>query len=215
MAVRNIGRTCVDILAIHFVREEIQVVLLHQIAYLVHLPASIKITCRVVGVTDHNSSCALVDQFLKLLHLWQRESLFDSGGNRTDLSTCRDGKCHIVSISRLWHDNLIAWVQTAEEGKEHRLTTTRGNDDIIGRDVDIVFRVIVHQFFAIAYITLRGRVLQNLTVYLLQGVKAYLWCGQIRLSNVQVIHLGTSLLGGCSQWCEFPDRRLGHFQATN
>ena len=154
MASRNVGRARIDIFTIDLVGEEIQIVFLHQVAYLVHLATCIEITRRVVGVTDHDSPCALIDQLLELLHLWQRESLLDGGGDGTNLSTRRDGKSHIVGIGRLWHDDLVAWIQTTEKGKEHSLTTTRGDDDIFCSDVDIVFRVVVHQFFAIAYITL-------------------------------------------------------------
>ena len=71
MAGRDIGRSCVDILTIHLVGEEIQVVFLHEVADLVHLTTGIEIACGVVGIADHDSTGALVDQLLKLLHLGQ------------------------------------------------------------------------------------------------------------------------------------------------
>ena len=155
MAGRDIGRSCVDIFAVHLIGEEIQVVFLDQITDLVHLAAGIEITCRVVRVADHDGTGALVDQLLELLHLRQRETFLDGGGDGTNLGTRRDGEGHIVGICRLWHDDLITWVQTRKEGEEYRLTSSRGDDDVISSDIDIVLGVVVYQFLAVALIALR------------------------------------------------------------
>ena len=156
MASRNIRRASVDVLTIHLVGEEIQVVFLHQVANLVHFAACVQVASWVVGVTYHYSACALINQLLEFLYLGERETLLDGSGNSADFGSCRNGKGHIVGVSRLWYDNLIARIQAAQECKQHRLATTTGNDDIISCYVDIVLSIIVYQLFAIALITLRG-----------------------------------------------------------
>ena len=64
----DIGGACVDEFTIHLIREEVEVILLHEVANLVHLATSIEVTRRIVGVTDEDGACALVDEFFKLLH---------------------------------------------------------------------------------------------------------------------------------------------------
>ena len=84
MASRNVGRTGVDKLAVHLIGEEIQVVLLHEVADLIHLTARIEVARRVVRIAYHDSLGALVDELLEALHLGQAESLLNSGGDGAD-----------------------------------------------------------------------------------------------------------------------------------
>ena len=134
----------VDILTVNLIREEVEIVLLHQVANLVHLSAGIEIAGRVVRVTDQDGTGALIDEFLKLLHLRQGETFLDGSGDGTDLGTRRDGERHIVSVCRFWHDDLVSWVQATHEREEHSLRTSRCDDDIIGSYVDIEFLVIIY-----------------------------------------------------------------------
>ena len=71
MACADVGRAGVDVFAVDLIREKIQVVLFHQVAYLVHLPAGVQIACRIVGVAYHYGARMLVDKLLELLHLRQ------------------------------------------------------------------------------------------------------------------------------------------------
>ena len=215
MAGWDIRRTRIDIFAIHLVGEEVQVVLLHQVSNLVHFPACVKIACRIVGVTDHDGARTLINQFLKFLHLRQRETFLDSGGDGTNLCARRNGKGHIVGVGRLWHDNLVARVQAWQEREKHSFRTTRCNDDVVGCYLNIILGVIVYEFLAIAQITLRWWILQDVTVYLLQGIQSYLWCWQVWLSDVQMIHLRTSFLCCGSKRGEFSYWWLGHLKAAN
>ena len=160
----------IDILTVNLIREEIEVVLLHQVTNLIHLSAGIEIARRVVRVADQNGTGALIDQLLKLLHLRQGETFFYRCGDGTDLGTRRDGKRHIVSVSRFWYDNLVARVEAAHEREEYSLRTSRCNDDIIGSYVDVEFLIVIYKLLAIAEIALTWRILQDRAVYMLQGI---------------------------------------------
>ena len=99
-----------------------------------------------------------IDEFFKLLHGWQSETIFNGRGNRTNLCARRNGKRHIIGIRWFGNDNFIAWIETREKGKEHRLRTTCCYDNVINRKLYIVGSVILHQLLAIRKKTLRRRV---------------------------------------------------------
>ena len=111
----DIGASGIDVLTVYLIREEVEVVFLDKVANLVHLPAGIEISGRVVGVADQDGACALVDKLFELLDLRQGEAFFYRSGNGTYLGTCRDGECHIVSIGRFGHDDLVARIEAAHE----------------------------------------------------------------------------------------------------
>ena len=67
VAGRDVGSTRVAELAIDFVREEVEVVLLHDVAQLLHLLHRVEVARRVVGVADQDALGAWGDEFLKLL----------------------------------------------------------------------------------------------------------------------------------------------------
>ena len=214
MAGRDVGRTRIDKLTIHLVREEVEVVLLHEVTYLIHLTTCIKVSRRVIGITYHDGLGALVDEFLKTLYLRQAESLLDSGRYSTYHSTCRDSKRLIVGIEGVGHDNLIARIETSHEREEHCLATTRSNDDIVSCELDVVLGIILHQLLAIAAIALRGAILQHLTIYIADCINSCLRSGKVGLTDIEVIYMYTACLGIIGQRHQFADRRSGHQCAT-
>ena len=215
MAGGDIGRPRVDVFAVHLIGEEVQVVFLHQVAYLLHLAPRIEIARRVVRVADHDGACAVVDEFLEFLHLRQREALLNGGGYRADFRSSRDGEGHVVGVSRFGHDDFIARIEARQEGEEHRLGTARGDDDVIGRHVDVVLGIVPHQFLPVAEVALGGGVFENRPADLLQRVQSHLWCGQVGLSDVEVEDPRAPFLCCCGEWSEFPDGRLGHLQSAD
>ena len=211
MAGADIGRTCVDVFPIDFIREQIKVIFLHEVADLVHLAPCIEVSGRVVGVANHNGTSVLIDQFLKLFNFRQGETLIDSRCNRADSGTCTDSKCHVVGIGWLWNDNLVSRVQTTHESKQHGLATTRSDDDVVGFNVDVVFSVVACQLFPIAQIALTWRVFQQFAVNFLQCVESALGCWKVGLTDVEMIYLRATFLCCCRKRCQLSDRRLWHF----
>ena len=138
------------------------------------------------------------------------ETFLNGGGYRTDLGSSRNGKCHVVGVCRFWHDNLITRIQARQESKQYRLWTARSDDDVIRRQVDVVFGIIARQFLSVTQISLTGTILQNLAVDVLDGINGTLWCRQVRLSNVKVIHFDSPVFSIVSQWSQLSDRRCGH-----
>ena len=84
----------------------------------------IEISRRIIGITNHNGSGTVVDQFLKLLNLRQRETLINGCRNRFNLRAGTDGESHIISISGLGYDDFIPRIQTTHKRKQHSFTTT-------------------------------------------------------------------------------------------
>ena len=215
MAGADIGRTGVDELAIDLVGEEIEIVLLHKVANLIHLATGVEVARRVVGVTYKYRARALINEFFELLHLGQREALFDGRRDGAYDGAGRDGKCHIVGIGRFWHDNLVARVQAREEREEHGLRTAAGDDDIIGRDVDIVLRIVVDQLLAIAEVALRRRIFEYRAVDTSNGVEGSLRRGKVGLTDIEVVHFYAALLCSVGQRSQLADRRSRHLNTSN
>ena len=151
---RDIRAASIDIFTIYLIREQIQVVLLYEVTNLVHLPAGIEISCWVVRVTYHYSPCARVDKFLKLLYLWQRETLIDCCCYSANLGTSTDSKCYIIGIGWFWDDDFVTWIQARHEGEQYSLRATAGDNDIIWCHLDVIFVIISHQLFSQRLITL-------------------------------------------------------------
>lgn len=121
MAGRDVGRPRVDELAVDLVREEEEVVALHQVADAVHLLARVEVSGGVVGVANQDAARALVDEPLEFGDVGQRKALLDGRNDGADDRTGRDGKGHVVGIGRLGDDDFVARVEARHEGEEHRL----------------------------------------------------------------------------------------------
>ena len=151
MAGRDVGRVGVDELAVDLIGEEEKVVLLDQIANLVHLLPSVEVARRVVGVADEEGSRVLVDEGFKLLNGGKRKSLFDGGGDGADAGTGGNGKRHVVGVGGLGDDDFITGVQAGEESKQHSLRTTGSDDDVVGSELNVVAVIVVDQLLPITF----------------------------------------------------------------
>ena len=204
----------IDKLAINLVAEQVKVVLLDQVAYLIHFATGVEVARRVVRITDKDGTRLFVDELLELLDFRQGEALLDGSRDGSDDGTSRDGKRHVVCVRRLRHDYLVARVQTSQEGEQHRLATTAGDDDIIRREVDVVLAVVADQLLAIAEITLTGTVLEDGAVDVLYGINRRLGCGKVGLTDVQVVNMYSSVFCGVCQGSQLANRRLRHLNTS-
>ena len=215
MTGRDIRRTGIDKLAVHFIREQVKIILLHHVTNLVHLAAGIQIAGRIIRVTDQNSFCAFVYQLLELLHFRQGEPFLDGSRHRADHGSGRNGKRHIVGIGRFRHNDLISRIQATQKSKQHRFRTSGSDDDIIGRQVDVIFLIITHQFLAIAAVSLAGTIFQNGTVNITNRIKGRSRSRQGGLTDIQVIHMNSSLFCSIGQRCQFANWRCGHLVSSD
>ena len=210
----NIRRTGIDELAVNLVREQIQVVLLHQVADPVHLPLGIQIARGVVGIADEDGLRPLVDQFLELLDLGQAEALLDGRDDRPDYRASGDSERHIVRVRRLRDYDLVARIQAAQESEQNRFATAGGNDDIIGRELDLITVIVLHKCLAQRPIALRRAILQRGPVDMLERLQRLRRRGQVRLADVQLVDLHAPVLGGVRQGRQLPDRRSRHIHPS-
>ena len=203
MTGRNIGRAGIDEFTIDLVGKKIKVILLHQITYLIHLPARIQVSRGIIGIAYQNGFRAFINQFLKFFHLGERKSFINGGRNGANNSSGRYGKSHIIGIRRFGHDDFVARVQTGQKSKKHGLGTTRRYNDVISIQMNVITAIIAGELFTIGAITLTRTILQNPAVNVPYGVQGHLGGGQIRLTDVQMIHVRTALLRSLCQRSQF------------
>ena len=184
MESRDIGSTRIAKLAIDLIREEEKVIFLHQISQLVHLFLGVKITGRIVGVTNQDGFRTRCDQLLKTLKRRQRKTFVNRRRDGLDYRTTGNGKGHVVGIGRLWHDNLITGIQAGHEREEDSLRSACRDDDIVSRDMDIELVVILDQLLAETTNAFTGRILQHLPIYSTHRLQGNVWSGQIRLTDI-------------------------------
>ena len=207
MACRDVWRACVDEFPVYFVGEEIEVVLLDDVAELVHFAARVEISCRVVRVADEDGFGALCDEFLEFFYWRECETGVNGGGDCLDDCTCRHCESHVVCVCWLRNDDLVAWVEAGEECEEHSFGSTAGDDDVVRGEVDVELAVVFHKFLAKRQKTLARAVFQHAPVHIFQCFKCFLWRREVRLTDVQVIDLDASFLGAVCEWGEFSDWR--------
>ena len=130
------------------------------------------------------------------------------------LGAHHQGKGHVVGISGLGDDDLVARVESGHEAKEQGLGAARGDDDVVGHQIDVVLGVVAHELVAIALNALAGRIGQHFGIDLLQSVETTLRRMHVGLADVQVINFRAARLGCIGQGCELADRRFGHNKAT-
>ena len=210
MTRRDVRRLGVDELAIDLVGDEVELVLLHEIANLAHLLLGIEVTRGVVGVADEDGACLGRDLFLKLLHRRQLEAVLDMRLDGFDHRAAGDSECHIVGITRVGDDDLVARVQTTHIRKHDRLRTAGGDDDLVGREVDTVVGVVAHHLRAQGFETLRGRVGEYILLEVLDRLQGLRRRSYIRLTDVQMIDMNAGTLGIVRILRQLADWRFRH-----
>ena len=136
------------------------------------------------------------------------------GGYGTDNGTGLAGKAHVVGVGGFRNDDFVTGIQADHESHLYGLTATAGHDDVVNTQLDIIAIVVTHQFLQIAGITLRGAVFQHLAVHMLQGLQTFLGSMQVGLTDVQVIHFDTTLLGVGGKRSQLTDGRSRHLHAA-
>ena len=76
--------------------------------------------------------------------------------------------------------------------------------------MNVVFLVIPYQLLAVTPVSGTGAVFQHLAVDVADGIQSHFRRRQVGLSDVQVKHVHTALLGGIGQRSELTDGRSGH-----
>ena len=150
--------------------------------------------------------------------------------HRADHGARRNGEGHVVGVGRFGNDDFVARVQARHEGEEHGLGAARGDDDLLGRKLDLVLLVVGRQLFAERRGSRRwdcipapcGRCA-------LRDSSPVLGRGEVGLADVQVVDFrfpaaraasasGTSLrigeAGICSARCEISGMRERCFCVT-
>ena len=207
---RNIGRARVAELAVNLVGEQVEVVLLDQVAYLVHFLAGVQVTGRVVRVANQYALGARRNQGLETLHGRQGETVLNARHDRFDNRAGGYGKGRVVGICRLRHNDFIARVKAGHERELHRFGTARRNDDFLGAHFYIETLVVKRHFLAQGLEAVARAVFQHLAVDVAHRLQTDFRRLQIGLPDVQMVHFHAARLGLVGQRDQLADRRFGH-----
>ena len=210
MAGRDIRRLGVDELAVYLIRDEVEVVFLHEVTNLTHLLLGVQVARRVIGVADKNRPCLRRDLLLKLLHRWQFKAVLDIGLHGLHHRACRDSERHVVGVRRVGHDDFIARVEATHIREHDGLRTTGSDDDLVRREVDTVFGIVTHHLRSQRLEALRRRVRQDILIEFLHCLQRLRWRLDIRLTDVQMIHMCACQFSGIGVFGQFTNRAFGH-----
>ena len=138
MTCRDVRRTGIYELPIHFVRKEIEVVFLDKVSDPVHLRTGVKVSGRVVRVADQDRFGPFCYKFLEFLHRRQGKTRLYRRCDTFDHRTGRHGKRHIIGVRRLGYNNLIPRIKAGQEGEKHRFRASACHDHIVRSEIDVV-----------------------------------------------------------------------------
>ena len=88
-------------------------------------------------------------------------------------------------------------------------------DNVIGIQVNVVLLIISHQALSITSVSLAGTIFQHLAVNISNRIEGRSWSRQVRLTNIQVIYMNSSLFRSFSQRRKLTYRRLRHFSSSD
>ena len=178
----------------------------------------IKITRGIVGVANHDGLGVGCNGFFKVLDRRQSKTSLDVAGNSDNLGITQLGEGIVVGVIRLWNDDFVARVEAHGESHLQSFTTTRGDKNLIRRDIDAMTMVIVAKGTTVGGNTGGVAVLQHTMAGrkilggLSKGFQGTLGGLDIWLSDVEVIHMNTAFLGSIGKRNEFTDCRLRQLQ---
>ena len=204
------GNTKLVIIAefpVHFVTDQEQIVLLGNVCNHPHFLLVQHNTGGIAGVGDHNGAGIGRNQTLDALAVCIAVSFPGVGGQRTDNTTRRMNEGGIVGIVRLGNDDLSIGIQNGQAGKQQRLRTAGGNEDVIVLQVHVQLLVVILNSFDHHGHTGRCLIFQSAVCKLVHGLIKSRRRGQVRLTNVQMVDLFTLFLGSHGQRVELSHRR--------
>ena len=127
----------------------------------------------------------------------------------------RDSECHIVGITRVRHDNLVARIEASHESEQNSLTTACCNDNLVRREVDSVLGIVAHHLRSQGLCALRRRIVQNRPIHIPHSIERTRRRQDIRLTDIEVIDVYSVTLGSIGILSQFSNRRLRHVLRTN
>ena len=80
--------------------------------------------------------------------------------------------------------------------------------------INIILFIISNQLLAITAISLTRAIFQHRTIDITDRIKCRSRSGKVGLTDIQVIHMNSSLFCSIGQWSQLPDRGSGHFDSS-
>ena len=125
---------------------------------------------------------------------------------------CTAGHCkgHIVGITGVGDDNLIAWIKTCHIGKHDCFRTARSDDNLIGRYINSILCIIPYHLCSQGQHPLRGRVCKYITLKRRNSIFGAIGRLNVGLTNVERIDVNTITVCRFCILCQLTNWRLRH-----
>lgn len=122
-------------LAIDFVGNEEEVMLLAEFAYHKHFVLSEKLAGRIAGIADENGLGPRCVKGLESLDPGHLEAVLDFGVNRLEGDAVEEGESLIVSVERLYDDDLVTFVGSYLHGNCESFASSYVDQQLVYCDV--------------------------------------------------------------------------------
>ena len=201
----------VDELAVGFVADEEQIMLLGEVNEHLHLVVRQHHAGGVAGVRDHDGAGVGIDERLDLLALGVVIALLGAGRDGSDGRAAGAHHGVVVGVERLGDEDLVAVVEDALERDGKRLAAAGGDVDLALIEVHIELIVVALDGVDQLRDTGGGSVFEHGLLELADGFKKGGRCLHVGLADVQVIDLDAARLGRHRIGVELTHRGLAAF----
>ena len=203
--------TVVHELAIDLVRDEEESMLAAEVGDHVQLFAAVDGAGRIVGIAENHQTRAGRQRAVPHLTLGQMETILAAAGDRNDVESGHRGERFVVRIERLDDHHVVAFVRAGHEREEDCLAAARGRENLIQAQGQTKTAFVVRsQGLKEPWGAGRRRVGQHAILDLLQAIEHACRRFDVRLPDVEVIHLRAARLRRLGQRHEFANRRRRH-----
>ena len=201
----------VDELAVGFIADEEQIVLLGEVNEHLHLVVRQHHAGGVAGVRDHDGAGVLIDERLDLRALGVVIALLGAGRDGGDGRAAGAHHGVVVGVERLGDEDLVAVVEDALERDGKRLAAAGGDVDLALIEVHIELIVVALDGVDQLGDTGGGSVFEHGLLELADGFKKGGRGLHVGLADVQVIDLDAARLGRHRIGVELTHRGLAAF----
>jgi hypothetical protein len=136
--------------------------------------------------------------------------VLNGGGDGLDDESGGDGKGHVIGISRLWDDDLVARVEAGEESEEDGFGTAGGDDDIVDGEGNVKATVIIDEAVAEGKDALGRGIFEDGAVDGLERSEGVGRGVDVGLTDIEVVNENAVLLSLVGKRDELTDGRRGH-----
>src|SRR5664279_2010661 len=125
-----------------------------------------------------------------------------------------NSKSIIIGVKRLRNDHFIPGIQASQKTKEDGFRATGRNDNLLMINGYSFGSIILYQFTSVTFITCAMAVLKYFKSGMPDSFQCGWWCFYIRLSDIQMVYMGSSFFCSFCKWYQFTYGGSRHFHSA-